>query len=111
MNVRPAAASCRVLALVISCGSLVEGAPPDEVRVDDLATRGVVFHDERPGTFEEAVAGAGDVNGDGRADFLVLHQEETPALAQIVRSSRDAPIRWKNRRSMPLAFSNPIEPA
>ena len=34
-----------------------------------------------------------------------------PALAQIVRSSRDAPIRWKNRRSIPFAFNSPIDPA
>ena len=33
-----------------------------------------------------------------------------PADEQMVRSRRDAPRRWKNRRSMPLPLSNPMVP-
>ena len=39
-----------------------------------------------------------------------IRSRATPAEAQIVRSSFDAPSRWKNRRSRLLDWSLPIVP-
>ncbi len=41
----------------------------------------------------------------------VIRMPIAPATAQIVRSSLDAPSRWKNRRSIDAPCSMPIVPA
>ena len=42
---------------------------------------------------------------------IVATQPAFPAVAQMVRSSSDAPSRWKKRRSIELDWSSPIVPA
>ncbi len=42
---------------------------------------------------------------------MVAVQPALPAVAQIVRSSSDAPSRWKNRRSIDPYCKRPIVPA
>ena len=41
----------------------------------------------------------------------VMSQPAAPAVAQMVRSSSEAPSRWKNRRSRLDPWSFPIVPA
>src|SRR2546427_3535127 len=53
--------------------SIALAAPPEEIRIGSLGSRGVSFTDEWPRSFDKAVAAAGDVNADGMADFLLLH--------------------------------------
>jgi len=42
---------------------------------------------------------------------IVAAQPALPAVAQIVRSSSEAPSRWKKRRSIELYCTRPIVPA
>ena len=48
---------------------------------------------------------------EGMARTVVVVSTSVPALAQMVRSSSDAPMRWKNRRSIPSPWIRPIVPA
>ena len=61
--------------LVSSVAAQLAADPPEEIRIGSLGLRGVTFTEERPGTFSEIVFGAGDVNGDGRSDVLLLHDD------------------------------------
>ena len=49
-------------------------------------------------------------SGAMRVPYVTL-SASTPALAQIVRSSSDAPMRWKKRRSIDSPWMSPIVPA
>jgi hypothetical protein len=62
----------RVLVFSILASPLLFAGPPREIRTGSLGGRGVIFRDQAPGVFLEPVSGAGDVNGDGLADFLLL---------------------------------------
>ena len=91
----------------------------DDVKFGSVSPR---LDDERP----EVDVGAEDVRAPGdnqlgmrgtaRAPFrsgrrALSVMPAAPAAEQIVRSSREAPSRWKNRRSIPEPFSMPIVPA
>jgi hypothetical protein len=95
-----------VILLVLVVASAALAAPPDEIRVSSLGGRGTTFSDEWPGTFADnrfdgAVSAAGDVNGDGFADVLILHQEfvdfqddrppNTRQTIYLVRGGSDLP--------------------
>jgi hypothetical protein len=45
-----------------------------------------------------------------RSPYVTFHAS-VPAVAQMVRSSSDAPTRWKKRRSMEPPCTSPIVPA
>ncbi len=50
---------------------------PEEIRIGSLGARGVVFRDPHPGYITEYLSAAGDVNGDGLADFLLLWRDRS----------------------------------
>ena len=94
------------------------------VRIDGVEPRAVAarFDDEGP----EMDVGAEDVGAPGEDQFGVAEllgldavaeaegvgqARGRPAEEQMVRSSRDAPRRWKKRRSMPEPLSSPMVPA
>ena len=93
-------------------------------RIDRVELRAVAprFHDEGP----QVHVGAENVRAPGDDQLRVaellglgavaeaerrVHARRRRSLEQMVRSSRDAPRRWKKRRSMPAPLSRPMVPA
>jgi hypothetical protein len=93
------------------------------VRIDGVELRAVAprFHDERPqvdvgaenvGAPGDDQLGVAELLGLGAvADAQRFVMPAMPAVEQMVRSRRDAPRRWKKRRSMPEPLSRPMVPA
>ena len=93
------------------------------VRIDGVELRAVAprLHDERP----QVHVGAENVGAPGQDQLRVAELLGLGAVAhaqrlgqarhaggeQMVRSSREAPRRWKKRRSMPEPLSSPMVPA
>ncbi len=73
-----------VLFVALHAPSLAIAQPLEEIRVASLGSRGVVFSGEAPHTLDEHMSRAGDVNGDGLADFLLVSNHFEADYARTV---------------------------
>src|SRR5262245_19239977 len=85
---------CRLFLFSLVSGNYSFGAPPEEIRIGNIGTRGIVFRDQVPGQITEYISRAGDVDEDGFADFLLLRRDREKDFegeVYLVHGSRDLP--------------------